>query len=216
MDCFASLAMTRHNERNPRDTYTMRTPSSKPAKTPVGRKPVRARTASSKAGAKPTRVKITHEPAQNLIVGEDDSVAIDAVARATANSLIASRVSHRRSAVDRLDDPKPANPESSLVERVSNAIERELSKIETIIGVSHVPPVLRTEAESRARVLASLARTLKEVMRLREQERNACEEKTKAADDSIPRDLDELRSELARRLEVLVGEAKSLHPDAAE
>jgi hypothetical protein len=188
----------------------MKTPSSKPAKTPVGRKAVPAR----KTAKKP-RAKITIEPPQNLIVGEDDTVAIDAVARATANSLVATRVSGRRSAVERLDDPKPADPESSLVERVSNAIERELSKIETIIGVSHVPPVLRSEAESRARVLASLARTLKEVMRLREQER-AGEEKLKAADDSIPRDLDELRSELARRLEILVGEAKSLHPDAVE
>lgn len=189
----------------------MKTPPSKPAKTPVGRKVVLAR----KTEKKP-RAKVTLEPAQNLIVSDDDAEAIDAVARATANSLVASRVSGKRSAVERLGDPKPADPESSLVERVSNAIERELSKIETIIGVSHVPPVLRTEAESRARVLASLASTLKEIMRLREQERSAGEEKTKAADDSIPRDLDELRSELARRLEILVGEAKSLHPDAAE
>lgn len=190
----------------------MKTPSSKLAKTPVGRKAVSAR----KPRTKPARTKITIEPPQNLIVSADDTVAVDAVARATANSLIATRVSGRRSAVERLNDPKPADPESSLVERVSNAIERELSKIETIIGVSHVPPVLRSEAESRARVLASLARTLKEVMRLREQEREAGEDRLKAADDSIPRDLDELRSELARRLEILVGEAKSLHPDAAE
>lgn len=193
----------------------MKTPSSKPAKTPAGRKAVRARKTVKNPRTKPARTKITIEPSQNLIVSGDDTVAIDALARATANSLVATRVSHKRSAVDRLDDPTPATPESSLVERVSNAIERELSKIEVIIGVSHVPPVLRTEAESRARVLASLARTLKEVMRLREQER-AGEEKMKAADDSIPRDLDELRSELARRLEILVGEAKSLHPDATE
>ena len=115
---------------------------------------------------KKPRAKVTHEPAQNLIVSSDDTDAIDAVARATANSLVATRVTGKRSAVERLDDPKPADSESTLVERVSNAIERELSKIEVIIGVSHVPPVLRTEAESRARVLASLARTLKEVMRL--------------------------------------------------
>jgi len=205
----------------------MKTPSTKPAKTPAGRKamsapkkvpaPKKAAPAkSAKPRAKPVRAKLTIEPAQNLVVSADDTVAVDAVARATANSLVATRVSHKRSACDRLNDPAPADPESSLVERVSNAIERELSKIEVIIGVSHVPPVLRSEAESRARVLASLARTLKEVMRLREQEREAHEEKTKAADDSIPRDLDELRSELARRLEILVGEAKSLHPDAAE
>ena len=167
----------------------MKTPSSTSAKKPVKRKVVCAQKTTKKP-----RVKVTLESAQNLIVSDND----------------------KRSAVERLGDPNPADPESSLVERVSNAIERELSKIETIIGVSHVPPVLRTEAESRARVLAALARTLKEVMRLREQERDANEEKTRAADDAIPRDLDELRSELARRLEILVGEAKSLHPDAAE
>lgn len=190
----------------------MKTPSSRPAKTPAGRKAASAKTKASK----PARARLTPDAPQNLKVDADDPAAIDAVARKTANSLATGRVRQKRSAVDRLDDPKPADAESSLVERVSNAIERELSKIESIIGVSHVPPVLRTEAESRARVLASLARTLKEVMRLREQERAAGEETMKAADDAIPRNLDELRSELARRLEILVGEAKSLHPDAAE
>ncbi len=190
----------------------MKTPSSKPAGTPAGRKTVRAKART----AKPARTRITIEPPQNLKIDADDDAAIDAVARATANSQTSARVTGRRSAVDRLGDPPPVSTESSLVERVSNAIERELSKIETIIGVARVAPVLRSEAESRARVLASLARTLKEIMRLREQERAADEEKTKVADDAIPRDLDELRSELARRLEILVGEAKSLHPDAAQ
>ncbi|MBI3698863.1 MAG: hypothetical protein HY242_00275 [Afipia sp.] len=180
----------------------MKKPSSRPAAKPAGERRVRAR--------------LTLEPAQNLKVSADDSAAIEAIARVTANSLAASRPAQKRSAVDRLNDPEPPGPETSLIERVSNAIERELSKIESIIGVSRVPPVLRSEAESRARVLASLARTLKEIMRLREQDRAATEEKTKAADDAIPRNLDELRSELARRLEILVGEAKDVHPHPAE
>ncbi len=188
-------------------------PLSRPAKTPGDGRGASAKPKTPKS----RRAGLTPDLPQNLKVAADDPAAIDAVARMTANSVVSSRVSGRRSAVDRLSDPPPqGDPESSLVERVSNAIERELSKIEIIIGVSHVPPVLRSEAESRARVLASLARTLKEVMRLREQERVAGEEKLKADDDDIPRDLDELRSELARRLEILVGEAKSLHPDAAE
>jgi hypothetical protein len=134
-----------------------------------------------------------------------------------SESNLTGRVSHRRSAVYRLDDPKPAESQFGLVERVGNAIERELSRIEIIIGGgAHTPPAMRTETESRARVLASLARTLKEVMRLREQERDRKDEAAKADDDSIPRDLDTLRSELARRLEVIVGEATQLHPDATE
>ncbi|MBN8982113.1 MAG: hypothetical protein J0I29_12695 [Rhizobiales bacterium] len=197
----------------------MKTPSSRPAKTPAGRKAVRSKkqplSKKPSLSKKPVRAKITSEPPQNLIVDADDSAAIDSIAKMTATSLASSRTVNRRSAVDRLDDPPPADSQSSLVERVSNAIERELSKIETIIGVARVAPVLRTEAESRARVLASLARTLKEIMRLREQER-AADAEMKAADDAIPRDLGELRSELARRLEILVGEATRLHPGATE
>lgn len=46
-------------------------------------------------------------------------------------------------------------------------MERELSQIEVIVGGSHVNPAQRTEAERRARTLASLARTLTEVRKLR-------------------------------------------------
>lgn len=170
-----------------------------------------------KTSAKPKRAALTLEHPKNLIVADDDTAAVNAVAQQIAESNLSGRVSHRRSAVDRLDDPKPAESQFGLVERVGNAIERELSRIEIIIGGgAHTPPAMRTETESRARVLASLARTLKEVMRLREQERDRKDEAAKADDDSIPRDLDTLRSELARRLEVIVGEATQLHPDATE
>lgn len=99
-----------------------------------------------------------------------------------------------------------------MVVRVSDAIERELSKIERIVGnPTGIAPAQRIETESRARVLASLARTLKEVMRLREQERGAADDNAKAADDdAIPRDLDEFRRELSRRLEGLVADAAPL------
>lgn len=104
------------------------------------------------------------------------------------------------------DPPPHEPPAASMVARVSDAIERELSKIERIVGnPSRLYPAQRIETESRARVLASLARTLKEVMRLREQERGAGDDNAKAADDdAVPRDLDEFRRELSRRLEGLV------------
>ena len=107
------------------------------------------------------------------------------------------------------DPPHGEAPETSMVARVSDAIERELSKIERIVDSPvRIAPAQRIETESRARVLASLARTLKEVMRLREQERGAGDDTTKAADDdAIPRDLDEFRRELSRRLEGLVADA---------
>jgi hypothetical protein len=165
--------------------------------------------------AAPPRAKITKDHPAALIADDNDLAAQEAIANALERADHPARATSRRSAVDRLGDPAPAGAEHTLVARVSNAIERELSKIEIIIG-QRVSPWLRTEAESRARVLASLARTLKEIMRLREQEREAAGEKPKSDDDAIPRDLDALRSELARRLEVIVGEAKSLHPDETE
>jgi hypothetical protein len=105
----------------------------------------------------------------------------------------------KRTAVERIDDPPPASG-ALLLERVTRAIERELSLIEVIVGGSHLKPQQRTEAERRARTLASLARTLGEVTRLR-----AGQEKVKPADDdAVPRDLDEFRHALSRRLEQLV------------
>jgi hypothetical protein len=186
----------------------MKKSSSRPATSPAGRKGVSAK----KKPTKKPRAKITLDPPQTLRVDDDDAAAIALVAERELASR-GSRARGKRSAVDRLEDPKPAGSQSELIARVSTAIERELSRIEVIVGGAHVPPLLRTEAESRARVLASLARTLKEVMRLREQAQG---KEAEADDDAVPRDLGELRSELARRLEILVGEAKTLHPDAAE
>ena len=90
--------------------------------------------------------------------------------------------------------------------RMTRAIERELSLIEVIVGGSHLKSHQRTEAERRALTLASLARTLGEVTRLR-----ASEQKVKPVDaDAVPRDLDEFRRTLSRRLEQLVAAPAAL------
>jgi hypothetical protein len=86
---------------------------------------------------------------------------------------------------------KRAATPAQLVTRVTRAIERELSEIEDIVGGK------RTEADKRARTLASLARTLTEVTRLRSA---ANEAKPEHDDDAVPRDLDEFRETLERRL----------------
>jgi hypothetical protein len=116
----------------------------------------------------------------------------------------------KRTAVDRLDDPPPATG-IALVERVTRAVERELSQIEVIVGGHHVNAARRTEAERRARTLASLARTLTEVRRLR-----ADEDRLKQRDDDAkPRDRTQFRLELARRLDQIVARAKIIHPDGS-
>jgi hypothetical protein len=116
----------------------------------------------------------------------------------------------KRTAVDRVDDP-PLATGIALIERVTQAVERELSQIEVIVGGHHVKLHQRTEAERRARTLASLARTLSEVRKLR-----ADEKPKRDNDDAVPRDLNEFRLELARRLDRLVAEAKAACPDETE
>lgn len=120
----------------------------------------------------------------------------------------------RRTAVERLDDPAPATG-AALIERVTRAIERELSLIEVIVGGHRVKQQRRTEAERRARTLASLARTLSEVTRLRAGEDKA-KDRVKSDDDAVPRDLDEFRRTLSRRLEQLVQGTAAVHPAGTE
>ena len=177
-----------------------------PRKTAVKKPVVIKSTESKPEKQRRPRTKVLNEHPDNVTVDAHDHEARDALDR--ARDARAARGPRKRTAVDIANDPPPGEtPSASMVERVSDAIERELSKIERIIGnPMRAAPAQRIETESRARVLASLARTLKEVMRLREQERG--DDKAKAADDdAVPRDLDEFRRELSRRLEGLVADA---------
>jgi hypothetical protein len=116
----------------------------------------------------------------------------------------------RRSAVERLEDSPPAAG-AVLIERVVSAVERELVQIDAIVGKSHVLKAQRTEAERRARTLASLARTLTEVRKLR-----AEENKLKPQHDDGPEDIDEFRRALAEKLDRLVRESKEIYPEESD
>ncbi len=132
----------------------------------------------------------------------------DEVARAAIDK---RQVGGRRTAVERAADPPPAAG-IALIERVTRAVERELSQIEVIVGGHHVRAGQRTEAERRARTLASLARTLTEVRKLR-----ADEHKVKPQDDDDgPRDIEEFRLVLFQKLDRLAAEAKALHAGEAD
>lgn len=109
----------------------------------------------------------------------------------------------RRSAVERLNDPPPADG-PLLIARVANAIERELTQIELIIGNNRVPLRARSEAERRARTLASLARTLAIVTQLRDKSLQGVADDDD--DEAMPTDLDTFRETLARRLEKLIAD----------
>jgi hypothetical protein len=167
------------------------------------------REASAKRQAAVEKRKQTRA-ATNVVVGAEP-IAVDPTDEAARAAIAKRQVRGRRNAVDRLADPPPAIG-LALVERVTSAVERELSQIEVIVGGSHVNRTQRTEAERRARTLASLARTLTEVRKLR-----AEEEKLKPPDEKLsPRDIEQFRLELAQKLDRLVAEAEALPPDEAE
>jgi hypothetical protein len=149
--------------------------------------------------------------ATNRVDVGPEPVAVDPQDEAARAAIAKRQVRGRRSAVHRLADPPPAIG-LALVERVTTAVERELSQIEVIVGGSHVNRTQRTEAERRARTLASLARTLTEVRKLR-----AEEEKLKPPDEKLSqRDIEQFRLELARKLDRLVAEAKAIPPGETE
>ncbi|MBC7586103.1 MAG: hypothetical protein H7316_20375 [Tardiphaga sp.] len=102
----------------------------------------------------------------------------------------------KRGTAARLDTAAPDS--ATLVERVAQAVDRELAEIEAIVA-KMTGKSRPTEAERRARTLASLARTLSEVRRLR-----AADETQKPDDVERPGDLEELRQRLSQRLAQMV------------
>jgi len=106
--------------------------------------------------------------------------------------------------------PARAAPEKGLIARLEDAVEREFARAEAALE-KHAPKTI----EQSARTLASLVKTLAELKRMRREADagpgGAKEEDDEdgAADESLdepPRELAELRAELARRLERLRGE----------
>lgn len=86
--------------------------------------------------------------------------------------------------------------------RVQAMVERELDAVERVLAALSADDP--GEGERSARTLASLARTLRELSAMSGAEPTA--ETASDDDDAIPRDLDEFRRELARRIEAFVGE----------
>lgn len=168
---------------------------------------IRQKEAAKRAAAIEKRKQT--KAATNRTVGAEP-IAVDPTDEVARAAIDQRQVRGRRTAVHRVNDPTPAIG-IALVERVTRAVERELSQIEVIVGGSHVNRAQRTEAERRARTLASLARTLTEVRKLR-----AEEDKLKPQHDDAPTDIDEFRRELSKKLDRLVREAKELYPVEAD
>lgn len=101
--------------------------------------------------------------------------------------------------------PRDAN---RLIARLEDAVEQEFARAEAALA-KHAPKTI----EASARTLASLVKTLAELKRMRRESENrkndADDDSNHAASggngDAPPRELAELRAELARRLERLRG-----------
>jgi hypothetical protein len=127
------------------------------------------------------------------------------VRRSAANGrqMVVSKAMPRRGSGEH---PQAPQDRIALAERIQAVAEREIAAVEQILRVLGASDPVETEAA--ARTLASLARTLRELMHL-EILPPTCE----PVDDELPRDLDELRRALARRLDQLVAEAKAVSPE---
>jgi hypothetical protein len=109
--------------------------------------------------------------------------------------------------------PDAADDGASVVVRLQRTVEREIAAIEQVLAKFGPNSGHIGDAERAARALASLARTLREIVRL-DQPAPAPERPDDDNDDRIPRDLDELRREVSRRLDRLIADAKAACPDA--
>ena len=94
----------------------------------------------------------------------------------------------------------PSADRAALVKRMWRAADAQVQEIENRLLQESQEPL---ERERDARVLSVLAKTLRELSALDETKQRK-QTAAPADDDSVPRDIDELRRSLARKLEALV------------
>jgi hypothetical protein len=99
-------------------------------------------------------------------------------------------------------------PREATAARVHSMVERELDAVERVLAA--LAPDDPGNAERAARALASIARTLRDLSQMNAAGGDVTDEGPEATtaddDDPPPRDLDEFRRELARRIDAFLGE----------
>ncbi|MFO1104383.1 MAG: hypothetical protein U1E20_15940 [Methylocystis sp.] len=122
--------------------------------------------------------------------------------------LRASACAPRKKAADDAPPAKKPRDANRLIARLEDAVEQEFARAEAALAKPAPKSI-----EASARTLASLVKTLAELKRMRreneDRENDAEDDDEEAASerggDAPPRELAELRAELARRLERLRG-----------
>ena len=97
--------------------------------------------------------------------------------------------------------PETATPAPSAIERIERLVEKELAAEEAMRAQLGPLPRVPADAERSARTLATLTQTLQALARLR------CGLPPDGGfddDDDMPRDIDEFRRDLARRIDAFV------------
>jgi hypothetical protein len=102
---------------------------------------------------------------------------------------------------------------ASLVARMWHAAERQVADIEERMVAAGLEPA---ERESNTRMLAVVARTLRELNAVVEAKRTRKDTTRNGDDESPPRNIEELRQALAQKLEVFVARAADDIPDDTE
>jgi hypothetical protein len=102
---------------------------------------------------------------------------------------------------------------ASLVARMWHAAERQVADIEERMVAAGLEPA---ERESNTRMLAVVARTLRELNAVVERKRTRKDTTRNGDDESPPRNIEELRQELAQKLQEFVAREADEIPDDAE
>jgi hypothetical protein len=102
----------------------------------------------------------------------------------------------------------------ALIARMWRTAERQVGEIEDRLKAAGIE---LAERESNARTLAIVARTLRELSAVDEADKARGKEASKDNNDDVPpRNIDELRSSLAKKLEAFIGGPGSAVPDRAD
>jgi hypothetical protein len=99
-------------------------------------------------------------------------------------------------------DTAVAEPRAALYARVYRAAQTQVDKIELVQKT--LQPTQAAQSERTVRILATLNKALLEIAAMTKPDKGAPPDE--ADDDAVPRDIDEFRRELARRLKALVDE----------
>lgn len=128
-----------------------------------------------------------------------------------ATALLPEPIDQPRADILPRAQPISAERRAAIGSLILGVAEQQVAAITRIVDV--IAPTNPVEVEQSARVMASLSRSLREIKALIQPEpETSCDD---ATDDEIPRDIDEFRHALARRIEEILDAEQDPVPASA-